>query len=173
MIRIIVPWPNACLRTNAQTVSKITSETFEIWQDMIAVMEAMPGVGLAAPQVGILKRVIVIDIGHTKVDSSPLALINPEISWESDIIVKKEEGCLSLPEYYEEVKRPETIRVSFLDRDDNTQELEADDMLATCIQHEIGHLDGILFVDHVSSLKRNMILRKLNKAKRQGSITTA
>jgi len=169
----IIVAPDPRLKKHSEPVEAVDDDIRTLVDDMLETMYAANGVGLAAPQVGILKRVIVIDIGHTKVDSSPLALINPEISWESDIIVKKEEGCLSLPEYYEEVKRPETIRVSFLDRDDNTQELEADDMLATCIQHEIDHLDGILFVDHVSSLKRNMILRKLNKAKRQGSITTA
>jgi len=100
-------------------------------------------------------------------------LLDQEVIWESDVIVTKEEGCLSLPDHYAEVERPETVKIRYLDRQNEIREMDADGMLATCVQHEIDHLDGVLFVDHVSALKRNMILRKLTKAKRQGVLETA
>jgi peptide deformylase len=141
--------------------------------DMLDTMYDANGIGLAAPQVGVLQRVIVLDITRLDDVAVPLRLVNPEIIWRSDDRELKEEGCLSLPEYYGEVERADAIKIKYLDRDNVQQEMHADGMLATCIQHEMDHLDGILFVDHLSSLKRNMILRKLNKAKKQGSLTTA
>ena len=169
----IIVAPDPRLKKFSEPVEAVNDEICALLDDMLETMYDANGIGLAAPQVGVLKRVVVIDITRADDDRSPIELVNPEVIWESDAIVIKEEGCLSLPEYYAEVERPETIRVTYLDRKNKQQELEADEMLATCIQHEIDHLDGILFVDHVSSLKRNMILRKLNKAKRQGSITVA
>ncbi len=169
----IIVAPDPRLKKISQPVDDVNDEIRTLLDDMMETMYDAHGVGLAAPQVGILKRVIVIDVARADEDPQRLGMINPEVVWESDQIVLKEEGCLSLPEYYAEVERPETIRVRYLDRDNKQQELEADEMLATCIQHEIDHLDGVLFVDHVSSIKRNMILRKLNKAKRSGNLTTA
>ncbi|MBT4890912.1 MAG: peptide deformylase [Rhodospirillales bacterium] len=169
----IIVAPDPRLKKASAPVEAVDDEICALLDDMLETMYDANGVGLAAPQVGVLKRVVVIDVARADETSTPMELVNPEVVWVSDDIVVKEEGCLSLPEYYAEVERPETIRVTYLDRVNKKQELEADEMLATCIQHEIDHLDGVLFVDHVSSLKRNMILRKLNKAKRQGSITVA
>jgi peptide deformylase len=165
--------PDPQLKKFSDPVEAVDDTIRTLLDDLLETMYDANGVGLAAPQIGILKRVIVIDVGRSKEESNPLGMVNPEIIWESDTITIKEEGCLSLPEYFAEVERPETIKVRYLDRDNNTQEIDADEMLATCIQHEIDHLDGILFVDHVSSIKRNMILRKLTKAKRQGNLITA
>ena len=129
-------------------------------------MYAAPGIGLAAPQVGISKRVIVVDVAPKDAPRQPLRLVNPELVWVSDDDSRYEEGCLSVPEHYADVVRPAAIRVRYRDEQNQLQELAADGLLATCIQHEIDHLDGILFIDHLSALKRNVILRKLLKAKR-------
>jgi len=164
----IVIAPDPRLKIKAKPVEAVNDDVRQLMDDMLETMYDAPGIGLAAPQVGETCRVIVVDISHDegKEETSPLFMANPELTWVSDEDYKHEEGCLSLPEYYADVVRPEAIRVSFLDRDNQPQELEADGLLATCIQHEMDHLDGILFVDHVSSLKRNMILRKLTKAKK-------
>jgi len=119
------------------------------------------------PQVGALKRVIVLDIDREDTKTGPLFMANPEIIEASDEDVIYEEGCLSVPEHYSDVARPATVRVRYLDRDGKKQEMACEGLLATCVQHEIDHLDGILFIDHISSLKRNMILRKLLKARKE------
>ena len=124
------------------------------------------GVGLAAPQVGVLKRIIVVDPARDDEPPAPLKMANPEIIWASEETKSHEEGCLSLPDHYAEVKRPEKVRVRYLDHENEIREQEFDGFLATCIQHEMDHLDGVLFVDHISSLKRGMILRKLTKLKK-------
>jgi peptide deformylase len=130
-------------------------------------MYAAPGIGLAAPQIGELKRVIVLDIDREDVKTGPLFLANPEIVEASDEDVTYEEGCLSVPEHYSDVVRPAKVTVRYLDRDGKKQEMACEGLLATCVQHEIDHLDGILFIDHISALKRNMILRKLLKARKE------
>jgi peptide deformylase len=130
-------------------------------------MYAAPGVGLAAPQVGISKRVIVVDVARTGDAPEPMQMANPEIIEASSERSTVEEGCLSLPEHFAEVKRPERVRVRYLDRENEIREQEMDGFLATCVQHEIDHLDGVLFVDHISGLKRGMIMRKLTKLKKQ------
>jgi peptide deformylase len=135
--------------------------------DMLETMYAAPGIGLAAPQVGALKRVIVLDIDREDTKTGPLFMANPEIVEASDEDVIYEEGCLSVPDHYSDVARPSTVRVRYLDRDGKKQELDCEGLLATCVQHEIDHLDGVLFIDHISSLKRNMILRKLLKARKE------
>ena len=135
--------------------------------DMLETMYAAPGIGLAAPQVGELKRVIVLDIDREDVKTGPLLMANPEIIEASDEDVTYEEGCLSVPEHYSDVVRPAKVTVRYLDRDGETQEMACEGLLATCVQHEIDHLDGILFIDHISALKRNMILRKLLKARKE------
>ncbi|MCH4023786.1 MAG: peptide deformylase [Acetobacter sp.] len=129
---------------------------------MFAAMYAAPGIGLAAPQVGISQRFALVDLGEAEA-REPMIMINPEILEESESLSTREEGCLSLPNQYAEVTRPEKIRLRWTTVDGNVMEREADGLLATCIQHEIDHLDGILFVDHLSTLRRNMILRRLAK----------
>ena len=162
----IVIAPDPRLKIKAEPVDVVDDNIRQLMDDMLETMYDAPGIGLAAPQVGESCRVIVVDVTPEDGERNPLCMANPEIVWLSDDDRPHEEGCLSLPEHYADVVRPEAIRVSFLDRDNNACELAADDLLATCIQHEMDHLDGILFVDHVSALKRNMILRKLTKAKK-------
>jgi len=136
---------------------------------MLEARYAADGIGLPARQVGDTRSVLVVDVARQGEDPQPLKIINPEIVWTSDDDRVHEEGCLSLPEYFAEVVRPEAIRVRYLDETGAERELEADGILATCIQHEMDHLKGILFVDHVSAIKRGMILRKLKKAKKQAA----
>jgi peptide deformylase len=135
--------------------------------DMLETMYSAPGIGLASVQVGDLRRVIVLDVSDPEQDRNPICMANPELIWTSDDEQLQEEGCLSFPEQYVEIKRPKAIRVRYLDETGKTRKLAADGLLATCIQHEMDHLDGILFVDHISSLKRKMILRKMSKVKKQ------
>jgi peptide deformylase len=160
----ILTFPDARLRNKAKPVPAVTDAVRRIVDDMFETMYAAPGIGLAAIQVDVPLRVIVIDISDTK--DSPLCLINPEIL-DRQGEERMEEGCLSVPGYYEEVTRAEKIRVRALNRDGETFELDADGLLAVCIQHEIDHLDGKLFVDYVSSLKRQRIRKKLEKEQRQ------
>src|SRR5262249_20469365 len=129
-------------------------------------MYAADGIGLAAVQIGVPKRVIVMDLDQKSGKKNPRAFINPKILWASEETATFEEGCLSVPEIWEEVDRPAKIRCEYLDRDGNTQMLEADGLPATCLKHEMDHLQGVLFIDHISKLKRSMALRKLQKAKR-------
>ncbi len=169
----IIVAPDPRLKGEALAVDNVDDEVRTLMDDMLETMYDAHGIGLAAPQVGVLKRVIVVDIAHPDEEREPVAMANPEVIWESDVIVTKEEGCLSLPEHFAEVDRPETIKIRYLDRENEIREMDADGMMATCVQHEIDHLDGVLFVDHVSSLKRNMILKKLTKAKKKGDLVTA
>ncbi len=161
---IIAPDPR--LKQICAAVERVDDAVRQLMDDMVETVHRAPGVGLAAPQVGVLKRVIVVDVAKRDEEPRPYRLANPEILWASDEKVTFEEGCLSLPEMYAEVARPEKVRVRYIDENDRRQELEASGLLATCIQHEMDHLEGILFVDHISQLKRDMILRKLVKIKR-------
>jgi peptide deformylase len=162
----IITAPDPRLKRKAVPVERVDAGIRELMDDMLETMYAAPGIGLAAPQVGELKRIIVVDIAREDEKPAPLAMANPELLWVSDEDAAYDEGCLSLPEHYAEVVRPASIRLRYLDRENEIRELEADGLLATCIQHEIDHLDGVLFVDHISALKRNMILRKLLKLKK-------
>ncbi len=161
---IIAPDPR--LKVESTPVARVDDEVRRLMDDMLETMYRVPGIGLAAPQVGVRKRVIVFDASRKDEDPAPMRLANPELVWASDELGTYEEGCLSLPEHYAEVTRPDHVRVRYLDYDGAVREIEAEGVLATCIQHEMDHLDGILFVDHISSLKRGIILRKLAKAKR-------
>ncbi len=156
----ILHFPDPRLRTKAKPVEQVDDSVRQIVDDMLETMYEAPGIGLAATQVNIHKRIVVIDVSEEK--DAPLVLINPEIVGTSGV-EQMDEGCLSVPGYYETVERAEEVRVKFLDRDGNEQELEADDLLAVCIQHEIDHLEGKLFVDYLSPLKRNRIRKKLEK----------
>ena len=164
----ILEFPDPRLRTRAQPVERFDAALGQLIDDMLETMYAAPGIGLAAPQVGVTKRVIVVDIAREGDPPQPYRMANPEIVWASDDDAVYSEGCLSLPEHYADVARPRAVRVRYLDHENEVRELEAEGLLATCVQHEMDHLDGILFVDHISALKRNMILRKLLKAKKTG-----
>jgi len=169
----IIVAPDPRLKKVADPVKKVDAETRQLMDDMLETMYKAPGIGLAAPQVGVLKRVIVVDIAREDEDPQPLRMANPELIAVSDEDAVYNEGCLSLPEHYADVTRPAAIKVRYLDHENEIRELEADGLLATCIQHEMDHLDGILFVDHLTALKRNMILRKLLKAKKSQQPVTA
>ena len=165
----IIVAPDPRLKITAKAVKAVDDDVRALMDDMLESMHVAHGIGLAAPPVGDSRRVIVVDISRAEEESDPIRMANPELLWVSDEKGNHEEGCLSLPEQYAEVERPESIRVRYLDRSGEEQELDATGMLATCIQHEMDHLDGILFVDHISSLKRKMILRKLSKAKKMAT----
>ena len=162
----IVLAPDSRLKIKCEPVAQVDDAVRRFMDDMLETMYDAPGIGLSAPQVGDTRRVIVVDLARDPDKSAPLRMANPEIIDFSDDIRVGEEGCLSLPEHYAEVERPARIRVRYLDENNTSQELDADGLLSACIQHEIDHLDGVLFVDHLSSLRRNMILRKMKKAKR-------
>ena len=158
--------PPPVLKQKAKPVAAVGARIAKLMDDMLETMYDANGIGLAAPQIGVLDRVIVVDVHEKDQPRNPMKMANPEIVWASDERVPCEEGCLSVPDHYAEVTRPKAVRVRYLDERNEVRELEADGMLATCIQHEIDHLDGVLFVDHLSMLKRNMILRKLQKQQR-------
>ncbi len=159
----IYEYPHPVLKKKAEPVKEVNAEIRKLLDDMLETMYDAPGVGLAAPQVGVSKRVIVIDISHDEDARTPIYMVNPEIIWKSDEISVCEEGCLSVPKQYAEVERPASVTVRYLDRLGMMQEFQADDFLATAVQHEIDHLDGILYVDRLSRLKKNMLLKKLKK----------
>jgi peptide deformylase len=161
----IIEAPDRRLTTPSRRVKQIDEDLLRLLDDMLQTMYAAPGIGLAAPQVGVPKRAFVADLSG-KDEPAPIYVINPEIIARSATTNIAEEGCLSLPKHFGEVARFDQVRVRYLDREGATQEIEADGLLARCLQHEIDHLNGILFVDHLSALKRTMILRKLAKAKR-------
>jgi peptide deformylase len=163
----ILTAPDPRLKQKAARVGAVDEPIRRLMADMLETMYDAPGIGLAAPQVGVSKRVIVADIGKTEQDRRPVCMANPEIVAVSDEDSAYEEGCLSVPEHYAEVVRPRSVRVRYLDEQNEIREIEADGLLATVLQHEMDHLDGVLFIDHLSSLKRNMILRKLLKSKKE------
>jgi peptide deformylase len=162
----IIVAPDPRLKIKAKSIDKVDDAVRTLMDDMLETMYSANGIGLAAPQVGDDRRVIVIDAARQDEDTAPIYMANPQIVDVGDDDRIHEEGCLSLPEHFAEVRRPDRVKIRYLDRDNEIREIEADELLSTCIQHEIDHLDGILFVDHVSALKRNMILRKLVKAKK-------
>jgi peptide deformylase len=162
----VITAPDPRLKIKARPVPAVDVKVRRLMDDMLETMYHSIGIGLAAPQVGQASRVIVLDVAREGEGPQPLQLANPEILWRSDELTTGNEGCLSLPEHYAEVTRPAEIRLRYLDHENEIREMHAKGLLATCLQHEIDHLDGILFVDHLSLVKRGMILRKLAKAKR-------
>jgi peptide deformylase len=162
-IRTILEFPDQRLRTRAQPVTQFDAELGQLIDDMFETMYAAPGIGLAATQVDVHKRVLVIDVSEAR--NEPLVFINPAIL-SREGVAETEEGCLSVPGIFDEVKRAAKVRVRSQDRDGAVLERDFEDVLAVCIQHEMDHLEGILFVDHLTALKRNIILRKLLKAKK-------
>lgn len=157
--------PDPVLRKIAEPVATVTPDIIQLLDDMLETMYAAPGIGLAAPQIGVSKRLVVIDVegGREGEPANPLRLINPEIIAVSDSKTVLDEGCLSLPDMRVEVMRPEAVAVRYMDVEGNIQTMEADELLAKALQHEIDHLDGKLIFDYLSSLKRDMVLRKYNK----------
>jgi len=163
----IITAPDPRLKLVASRVDAVDDGVRRLMDDMLETMYEAPGVGLAAPQVGVSKRVIVADVARSGEAPQPMLMANPEIIEASQEQVVFEEGCLSLPEHFADVKRHERIRIRYLDRENEIREQDVEGFLATCVQHEIDHLDGVLFVDHISGLKRGMIMRKLTKLKKQ------
>lgn len=162
----IITAPDPRLKIKARPVAAVDDEIRRLMDDLLETMHKAIGIGLAAPQVGVAKRVIVLDVARQGEPPQPMMIANPEILWHSEELATFSEGCLSLPEHYADVSRPAQIRLRYLDYQNEIREIEASGLLATCIQHEMDHLDGVLFVDHISMVKRGMILRKLAKAKR-------
>jgi peptide deformylase len=165
-IRPILTAPDPRLKVVSEPVAKVDGDIRTLIDDMIATMYDADGIGLAAIQVGVPKRVLVMDIDQKDGKKNPKAYINPKILWASEEMATFEEGCLSVPEIWDEVERPAKIRAEYLDRDGKRHEIEAEGLFATCLQHEMDHLEGILFVDHLSKLKRTMAMKKLQKAKK-------
>ena len=165
-IRKIIIEPDPILRKKCSPLEKVDDQTRKLMKDMLKTMYEDPGIGLAAIQIGILKRIVVIDISKDEEKKSPLFLINPEITFRSKKTSVYEEGCLSLPGQFAEIERPAECYLKYLDFDGKTKELKADGLLSTCIQHEVDHLNGILFIDYLSKLKKNMIIKKLLKQKK-------
>jgi len=163
-LRDIIKLPDKRLRLVSKPVGKIDAELKRLIEDMFETMYEAPGIGLAAIQVGVPKRVITMDLAKKDEPKNPLVFINPEILWTSEERATYEEGCLSIPEIYEDVERPARVTVKYTDLDGKKHEEEADGLFATCIQHEIDHLNGKLFIDRISKLKRDRIVKKFSKA---------
>ena len=165
--RKIIIEPDPILRKKSENLEKVDNELRLLLDDMLETMYSAPGIGLAAVQVGILKRLIVIDISKDKEKKNPIFLINPEIISKSKNTSIYEEGCLSLPGHFAEIERPEECKIKYIDYDGKKKEMKANGLLATCIQHEIDHLNGILFIEYLSKLKKDMIIKKLVKHKKE------
>lgn len=163
-IKPLIILPDPLLRQVSTSVEQVDSEIKRLADDMLETMYDAPGIGLAAVQIGVPRRMLVIDVSRDDEENKPLVFINPEVVRSSDDRSVYEEGCLSIPDYYAEVERPAVVTVNYVDREGKQQTLEADGLLATCLQHEIDHLDGVLFIDHISRLKREMVIRKFTKA---------
>ena len=163
-IREIIILPDKRLRLVSETVEHVDAGVKKLIEDMFETMYKAPGIGLAAIQIGVAKRVITMDLSKKEDDHEPQVFINPEIVWSSEDTAKYEEGCLSIPEYYEEVERPTEVKVKYLDRDGKPREIAAKGLFATCLQHEVDHINGVLFIDYLSKLKRDRVIKKFAKA---------
>jgi peptide deformylase len=164
--RPILTAPDPRLKAISDEVTHVDDELKQLINDMLETMYADDGIGLAAIQIGVPKRLLVMDLAQKDGRREPQAFINPRILWASDETTVVQEGCLSVPDIWEEVERPARIAAEFLDRDGTLRTVEADGLLSTCLQHEMDHLNGVLFIDHLSKLKRSIALRKVQKAKR-------
>ncbi|HEY4192251.1 MAG TPA: peptide deformylase [Mesorhizobium sp.] len=162
-IKPLIILPDPLLRQLSKPLERVDAQVARLADDMLETMYDAPGIGLAAIQIGEPLRMLVVDLAKEDEAPAPHVFINPEILQRSDERSVYEEGCLSIPDYYAEVERPASVRVKYLDRDGNSQEIEAEGLMATCLQHEIDHLDGVLFVDHISKLKRDIVVRKFKK----------
>ena len=167
-IRDILSIPDSKLRLVSEPVTAFDGDLKALIEDMFETMYDAPGIGLAAIQIGVPLRLITMDLGKKDEPKAPQVFINPEVVWASDEMGSYEEGCLSIPEYYEEVVRPAAVKVKYLDEAGKPREVEADGLLATCLQHEIDHINGVLFIDHISKLKREMVMKRFRKAAKRG-----
>jgi len=175
-LKSIITLPDRRLRLKCDPVAAVDDEIRKLMDDMLETMYDAPGIGLAAIQIAVPKRVMVIDIARREDEqapANPLFIANPEILWASEEESCYEEGCLSIPDFREEVFRPASIKFAYLDRQGKRQEMDAEGLLATCVQHEIDHLNGVLFIDHISRLKRDRILKKFNKSAKRGNEQTS
>ncbi|MEZ2221210.1 peptide deformylase [Rhizobium sp. RCC_161_2] len=163
-IKPLIILPDPLLRQASKPIERVDIEILRLADDMLETMYDAPGIGLAAVQIGVARRMLVIDVAREGEDKQPLVFINPEVVASSDERSVYEEGCLSIPDYYAEVERPARVTVKHIDRDGEEQVIEADGLLATCLQHEIDHLNGVLFIDYISRLKREMVIKKFTKA---------
>jgi peptide deformylase len=168
-LRDILILPDKRLRLVCEPVKAIDREIKTLVADMFETMYEAPGIGLAAIQIGVPRRVVTMDLAKKEEEKEPRVFINPEILWTSEEKATYEEGCLSIPEFYEDVERPAQVRVKYLDLEGQVQELEASGLLATCLQHEIDHLNGVLFIDHISRLKRERVVKKFAKAAKRAA----
>jgi peptide deformylase len=169
-VRDIIILPDKRLRLVSDPINAIDREVKALVADLFETMYDAPGIGLAAIQIGVPRRVVTMDLSKKDEAQEPRVFINPEILWRSDEKATYEEGCLSIPEFYEEVERPAQVRVKFLDLEGREQELEASGLLATCLQHEIDHLNGVLFIDYISRLKRERVVKKFAKAAKRATV---
>ena len=165
-IKPLIILPDPLLRQQSKPVETVDSEIQRLADDMLETMYDAPGIGLAAIQIGVPRRMLVIDLSRDDEENKPQVFINPEILKVADEVSTYEQGCLSIPDYYAEVERPASLTVGYVDRDGKQQTVEADGLLATCLQHEIDHLNGVLFIDHISRLKRDMVIKKFTKLAR-------
>ena len=170
LIPIVTLPDEKTLREVSKPVASVDSHVRKLWDDMLETMYHAPGIGLAAIQIGVPQRLLVIDLSKEGEEKTPLFVANPEIIWESEAQSDYEEGCLSIPDYYEMVTRPAEVKVRYLDRQGEPQEMLATGLMATCLQHEIDHLNGVLFIDHISRLKRERVLKKFQKAQKLGKL---
>ena len=166
MIRPLIILPDPILRQVSKPVERVDDDLRRLADDMLETMYDAPGIGLAAIQIGLPLQMLVIDLAKDDQPKEPQIIINPQIVAHGDEPSVYEEGCLSIPEYYAEVERPASVTVTYLDRDGKQQTIEAEGLMATCLQHEIDHLNGVLFIDHISKLKRDMVMRKFKKLAR-------
>ena len=167
-VRDILILPDKRLRLKSEPVKAVDRSLRKLVDDMFETMYAAPGIGLAAIQLGVAQRVVTMDLAKKDDPKAPLVFINPEVTWKADERATYEEGCLSIPEYYEEVERPQAVKVKYLDLEGKPQEIEATGLLATCLQHEIDHTNGVLFIDYISKLKRDMVMKRFKKAAKKG-----
>jgi peptide deformylase len=163
-VREIITLPDKRLRLKSEPVKRIDASIRKLVDDLFETMYDAPGIGLAAIQIGVAKRIVTMDLSRKEEDHKPQVFINPEVTWTSEEKSKYEEGCLSIPDFYEEVERPAQVKVEYLDLEGEEHEIEASGLLATCLQHEIDHTNGVLFIDYISKLKRDRITKKFAKA---------
>ncbi|RYE64296.1 MAG: peptide deformylase, partial [Rhizobiaceae bacterium] len=163
-IKPLIILPDPLLRQVSKPFERVDDALLKLADDMLETMYDAPGIGLAGIQIGVARRILVVDVSREEDEKNPIVVINPEIIRSSDERSVYEEGCLSIPEYYAEVERPASVTVKHIGRDGKEHVIEADGLLATCLQHEIDHLDGVLFIDHISRLKREMVVKRFTKA---------
>ena len=170
-IKSIITLPDEkSLRQLSTPIRTVDDDARALFDDMLETMYDAPGIGIAAIQIGVPRRAVVIDLSKGGEDRKPLFLANPEVVWSSEAVGDYEEGCLSIPEFYEMVERPSEVKVRYLDRMGEAQEIMASGLLATCLQHEIDHLNGVLFIDYISKLKRDRVVKKFQKAQKLGKL---